>query len=107
MFSSDISRAKPSIMVMASRVPATIRSRSLSSSCECVGMTTNSLPMRPTRTAAGRLEERNLRDVQGGAGADHAQDVGVVLPVGRQDERHDLHFVDSSRPGTAAGWAGR
>src|SRR5262245_26954826 len=31
--------------------------------------------------AAGWLHERNLRDVQGGAAADHAQHVGVVLAV--------------------------
>ena len=36
---------------------------------------------------AGRLQERDLRDVQGGAGADHAQDVGIVLPVGGQGRR--------------------
>jgi hypothetical protein len=32
--------------------------------------------------------------VQGGAAADHAQHVGVVLAVGRQGRRHDLDFLE-------------
>ena len=32
--------------------------------------------------------------MQGGTGADHAQDVGVVFPVERQRRGHDLHFAD-------------
>src|SRR5205823_6162577 len=51
MRSSLISRAKPSIMVTAERVPATTRSSSLSSSWEWVGIRTQSPPTRPTRTA--------------------------------------------------------
>ena len=50
--------------------------------------------MPPDAHGAGRLQERNVRHVQGGAGADHGQDVGVVLPVGRQDRGHDLHFAE-------------
>ena len=34
--------------------------------------------------AAGRLQERDVRYVQGGTGADHGQHVGIVLPVGGQ-----------------------
>ena len=41
-----------------------------------------------------RLQKRNRRDVQGGAGADHRQHVGIVLLVGGQDVGHHLHFVE-------------
>ncbi len=94
IWSSGISRAKPSIMVMALRVPATIRSRSLSSSCECVGISDQFAADPADADGAGRLQERDLRQVQGGAGADHAEDVGIVLPVGRQGAGHDLDFVE-------------
>ena len=43
---------------------------------------------------AGDLEERDVRDVERSARADHAQDVGVVLAVGRHGRGHDLDFVD-------------
>ncbi len=42
---------------------------------------------------AGDLEEGNLREVQGGTGADHAQDVGVVFTIDGQRGSHDLHFA--------------
>ena len=35
-----------------------------------------------------------MRNVQGGAGADHGEHVGVVIAVGRQDRTDDLDFVD-------------
>ena len=73
-------------------------------------MTTNSPLTRPTRTAPVSLSERNLRQVQGGAGADHAQDVGIVLAVGGQARSHDLDFVDvagrEERPDGAVDEAG-
>ena len=43
---------------------------------------------------AGDFQERNVRDVQGGAGADHAQDIGIVFPVEGEREAHDLHFAE-------------
>src|ERR1700722_8301650 len=46
---------------------------------------------------ASRSEKRDLREVQRGAGADHAKDVRIVLPVGRQGAGHDLDFVDVAR----------
>ena len=62
---------------------------------------------RPTRTAPVGLQERDVRDVQGGAGADHA--------AGRRGRSRgrttgaDAMICTSyeSRRGTAAGWAGR
>jgi len=41
---------------------------------------------------AGRMQERNLRDVQGGAGADHGEDVGVVL----RSKEKTLHITCTS-----------
>ena len=50
MASSDMPRAKPSIMVMALRVPETMRSRSDSSIWAAVGWMTSSSLTRPMRT---------------------------------------------------------
>jgi hypothetical protein len=47
---SGISRAKPSIIRIESRLPEMIRSRSLSSSASWVGKATNSPPIEPRRT---------------------------------------------------------
>src|SRR5262249_5631017 len=43
--------------------------------------------------AARDFDKRNVRDVQSGAGADHAEYVLGVLAVERHGGRHDLHFA--------------
>src|SRR5262249_25814621 len=43
------------------------------------------------------LEKRDRRDVQGGAGADHAQDVRIVFAVKRERGPHDLDFAEVVR----------
>ena len=57
-----------------------------------------------------RALERNARDGQRGAGADDAQDGGVVLLVGRHDQVHDLDVVavvlGEERPYGPVGHAG-
>ena len=92
--SSGISRAKPSIMVMASRVPATIRSRSLSSICECVGMTTSSPPMRPTRTAPVDFRNGICERCRAALAPIMHRMSGSFSRSAESVERHDLDFVD-------------
>src|SRR5207247_9327156 len=47
----------------------------------------------PDADAGNRLLEWNLRDGEGGGRAGDREDVGVVLLIGRQDERDDLRLV--------------
>ena len=93
MRSSGISRAKPSIIRIASLLPETIRSRSLSSSSSCVGNGTNWPSMWPRRTEPIGPWNGKRRNAQRGRGAVHRQHVGVVLPIAGQHEALDLHFV--------------
>ena len=75
-------------------MPETIRSRSLSSSSSCVGngdeLAVDAAQRGPSRSAPGTACGETSRR---GAGADHRQHVGVVLPVAGQDEALNLHFV--------------
>ena len=85
--------APASTIMIASRVPATIRSRSDSSSWLCVGLMTNSPPMRPTRTApTGPLNGISLI-VERRGGGDRPDDVRVVLLIGREDRDDELDVV--------------
>jgi len=60
-----------------------------------VGRQHDDLPVDATEPYRGeRLEERDLRDVQCRARADHGEHVGIVLLVGGEDGRVDLHFVE-------------
>ena len=82
-------------MVMASRVPATIRSRSLSSSLR-VRRHDDELAVdrgRRGRTPVG-LRNGMCETCRAALAPIMAQDVGVVLPVGGQGRRHDLDFVE-------------
>ena len=85
--------APASTIMIASRVPETMRSSSDSASWGMVGLITNSPSMRPMRTAADGAEERDLADRQGGRRGDGAEDVRVVLLVRREDRQDDLDVV--------------
>ena len=93
MTSSVRSLAPASTIMIASRVPETIRSSSESSSWRSVGLTTNSSSMRPIADGRDRAEERDLADREGRRRGDRAEDVGVVLLVGREDRDDALDVV--------------
>ena len=81
-------------MQTASLVPATMRSRSLSSISAAVGRTIELAVHAAEPDRAIGLEERDVRDVQGRTRADHGEHVRIVLPVGGEDRGVDLHFVE-------------
>ncbi len=85
--------APASTIMIASRVPETTRSSSLSSSWGIVGLMTNSPSMRPRRIGGDRALERDLADRQRGGRGDRAEDVRVVLLVRREDRDHALDVV--------------
>ena len=93
MRSSGISRAKPSIISTASRVPETIRSSSLVFEL-IVRRERDELAVdqaQPHR--AERPLERQRRNAQCRGGAVHRQHVAVGLAIAGQHEALDLHFV--------------
>ena len=96
---SGSSSPNPSIMTMAFSVLATIRSRSLSSSSSAVG-NGDELAVDPAQPdGADRAEERDPGQEQRGRGADHREDVGVVLAVGRDRPGLDLDLVADTYSG--------
>src|SRR5579885_806996 len=72
--------APPSTITIASRVPATTRSMSLSPSCAVVGLMTKRPPTRPTRTAATGPPQ-GMSERVSAAEAPTSDHVGVVLPI--------------------------
>ena len=91
--SSGRSFAPASTIMIASRVPATIRSSSDSSSCD-VGRVDDELAVDPADAhGADGPVERDLADRQRGGRGDRADDVGVVLLVRREDGDHELDVV--------------
>ena len=97
--------------MIASRVPATIRSSSESSSWLKVGLTTNSPSMRPTRTEAiGPLNGISLI-VSAADAAIVPTTSGMVLLVRREDRDHELDVVlvalGEERPDRPVRLAGR
>ena len=93
MTSSGRIFAPASTIMIASRVPETIRSSSDSSSWLYVGLTTNSPSIRPTRTAPiGPMNGISLI-VSARRRGDRAEDVRVVLLVRREDRDDELDVV--------------
>ncbi len=70
-----------------------MRSMSDLSRSALVGLSTNLPSMRPTRTAPTGEWNGIERAGQRRGGAVDGEDVGVVLAVGREDERDDLRLV--------------
>ena len=93
MTSSGRRLAPASTIMIASRVPATIRSSSDSLSCVKVGLTTNSPSIRPTRTEPmGPLNGISLI-VSAAEAAIVPMTSGQVLLVRREDGDHELDVV--------------
>ncbi len=93
MTSSGSSLAPASTIMIASRVPETTRSSSDSASWLKVGLTTNSPSMRPIRTApTGPWKGISLM-LSAADAAIGAEDVGLVLLVGREDRDDELDVV--------------
>ena len=110
MTSSGRRLAPASTIMIASRVPATIRSSSESLSWLKVGLTTNSPSIRPTRTdAIGPLNGISLI-VSAADAAIVPRMSGIVLLVGREDRDHELDVVlvalGEERPDRPVGLAG-
>ena len=109
MTSSGRSLAPASTIMIASRVPETIRSSS--ESCElAVGRVDDELAADAADPhGADRAGERDLADRQRGRGGDGAEDVGLVLLVRREDRDHELDVVlvalGEERPDRAVGQA--
>ena len=90
---SEISSEPPSTITIESAEPLTTRSMLENSSCWKVGFRIQFPSTRPTRTAASGPFQGTARETQCGGGRDHAEHVGVVLLVGREDGDEDLHLV--------------
>ena len=91
--SSGISRAKPSIISTASRVPEMIKSSSLVSSSSCVGNGTNSPSTRPRRTEPSGPWNGSGEMPSAARGTVHRQHVAVGLAIAGHHEVLNLHFV--------------
>ena len=109
--SSGRSLAPASTIMIASRVPETTRSSSDSASWRDRGVDHELAVDAADAHRADRAQERDLADRQRGRRGDRAEDVGVVLLVGREHGQDDLDVVlvalGEQRPDRPVGQARR
>jgi len=110
MTSSVRSLTPASTIMIASRVPETIRSSSESTSWVVVGFDDELAVDAADPNGRDRAEERDLADREGRRRGDRAEDVGVVLLVRREDRDDALDVIlvalGEQRPDRPVGEAG-